>query len=133
MLAAAADALRDAGALDVVLFPSLMKKGRPGTRIEVLAAADHADDLEAILLQRTSTIGVRRWDVSRRSLPREVYTVRVGQHAIRVKVVRTPDGGWRAKAEFDDVLEAARQMGRDPRAVADAAVAALGDVRDSAS
>ena len=43
-LAAAADRLRADGALDVVLQPVVMKKGRAGTRIEVLvlAADQHA-------------------------------------------------------------------------------------------
>jgi len=47
-----------------------------------------------------------------------------------VKVVRTPDGEHRAKPEFDDVAAAARALGRDPRAIAAAALAALGDLAD---
>ena len=46
LLAAAADAVRDAGALDVVLLPTLMKKGRPGARIDVLARREDARDIE---------------------------------------------------------------------------------------
>src|SRR5512132_3754318 len=41
-VAAAADALREAGALDVVLLATTMKKGRPGTRVEVLASEQRA-------------------------------------------------------------------------------------------
>ena len=49
-LAAVADGLRTAGALDVVLLPALMKKGRPGTRLEVLGTMRQADALERWLL-----------------------------------------------------------------------------------
>ncbi|AHG90770.1 UPF0272 protein [Gemmatirosa kalamazoonensis] len=125
MLAAAADALREAGALDVVLLPTLMKKGRPGSRIEALSRPEHADRLEALVLERTSTIGVRRSEVLRRALPREILTVQVDGHPVRIKVVHTPDGGRRAKPEFDDVSAAARALGRDPRLVSAQALAAL--------
>jgi len=111
-LAGAAEALREAGALDVVLVPVVMKKGRSGTRLEVLARADDADRLEAMMLVRTTTIGVRRWIAERRVLPREERTIDVLGHAVRVKVVETPDGGRRAKPEYDDVARVALAANR---------------------
>jgi uncharacterized protein (TIGR00299 family) protein len=123
-LSDAADALRSAGALDVVLLPTLMKKGRPGTRVEVLARPDDADALETVLLQRTPTIGVRRWTVERRALERREETVVVSGERIRVKVVVTPDGTPRAKPEHDDVRAAAARLGVDPADVARRALAA---------
>jgi uncharacterized protein (TIGR00299 family) protein len=123
-LADAADALRSAGALDVVLLPTLMKKGRPGTRVEVLARPADADALETLLLQRTPTIGVRRWSLERRALERREVTVVVAGERIRVKVVVTPDGTPRAKPEHDDVRAAAARLGVDPADVARRALAA---------
>lgn len=111
-LAAAADSLRAAGALDVVLLAASMKKGRPGTRIEVLATPDLADALERRLLVETTTIGVRRLPVSRRALPREQRIVSVLGHEIPVKVVDLPGGGRRAKPEFDHVRRVAEATGR---------------------
>jgi hypothetical protein len=125
LLAAAAEALREAGALDVVLVPTIMKKGRPGTRLEVLAHPASAGRLEDLVLERTTTIGVRRADVLRRALPRESRTVSVDGHDVRVKVVRTPEGAERGKPELDDVVAAARALGRDLRSVAEAALAQL--------
>jgi uncharacterized protein (DUF111 family) len=124
LLADAAEALRTAGALDVVLLPTLMKKGRPGTRVEVLARPADADALETLLLQRTPTIGVRRWSVERRALDRREETVVVSGERIRVKVVVTPDGTPRAKPEHDDVRAAAARLGADPADVARRALAA---------
>jgi pyridinium-3,5-bisthiocarboxylic acid mononucleotide nickel chelatase len=114
-LAAAADRLRVAGALDVVLVPVVMKKGRSGTRIEVLAPADKANELEALLLAETTTIGVRHWVVRRRSLPRTTCTVTVLGFEIAVKVVELPGGGRRAKPEFEDIQRVAKQTGRATR------------------
>ena len=111
-LAAVAEQARGAGALDVVMLPATMKKGRQGTRIEVLARPADADRLEQLLLVETSTIGVRRSSVSRRALARELVSSDVLGHDVRVKVVRLPDGGTRAKPEFDDVQRVALATGR---------------------
>ena len=123
-LAAAADALRAAGALDVVLLPTVMKKGRAGTRIEVLCSGTTADTLETLLLTDTTTIGVRRSSVLRRSLPRESATVAVEGHTVRIKVVTRPDGRRTAKPELDDVTAAARATGKSVSAILRAAEAA---------
>jgi len=111
-LAAAAEALRGAGALDVVLLPTTMKKGRPGVRVEVLARRDDADRLEGLLLAGTTTIGVRRWPVERRALPRRARTVLVLGHPVGVKEVSLPDGSVRAKPEYDAVRRVAEATGR---------------------
>lgn len=110
-LAAAADSLRERGALDVVLLPVTMKKGRAGTRIEVLARPEQADDLEALLLGTSTTIGVRRARLERRALPRDERVVTVSGQEIRVKVVTLPTGARRAKPEFEDVLRASQATG----------------------
>jgi uncharacterized protein (TIGR00299 family) protein len=113
-LAAAAERLRAAGALDVVLLPVVMKKGRSGTRVEVLASPATADALESLLLAETTTIGVRRSATVRRALPRSTSSVAVLGHTIAVKIVTLPDGGRRAKPEYDDVLRVAQATGRTP-------------------
>ncbi|HEY5490888.1 MAG TPA: nickel pincer cofactor biosynthesis protein LarC, partial [Gemmatimonadaceae bacterium] len=91
-LAGVADALRDAGALDVTLLQSLMKKGRPGVRIEVLCVPADADRLETLLLTESTSIGVRRSLVTRRALPRRTVTVEVEGQVIHLKEVTLPDG-----------------------------------------
>lgn len=123
-LAAVADILRSEGALDVVMLATLMKKGRPGTRIEVLCAPEHAAGLEAALFAHGSTIGVRRTVVERDALPREESTVRVLDQEIRVKIVTLPSGARRAKPEQDDVARVAASTGHALREVAAAARAA---------
>jgi uncharacterized protein (TIGR00299 family) protein len=125
-VAALADSLRTAGALDVTLLATIMKKGRPGTRIEVLCAPTDADRLERQLLAESTTIGVRRQAVSRRALPREVRAVQVRGETVRLKVVTLPDGARRAKPEFDDVRRVAELQGRSLADVSAEALSTLG-------
>ena len=113
-LAAVADRTRADGALDVVLLPTMMKKGRPATRIEVLCHPLDAERFERLLLTETTSIGVRRSDVTRIALTRTEITVDVLGHAARLKIVALPAGGTRAKPEFDDVQRIALATGRLP-------------------
>ena len=111
-LASAGDLLRDAGALDVTLLQTIMKKGRPGVRIEVLCRPADATRLEELLLRESSTIGVRRSTVGRRALPRTAGSVEVFGRQVALKTVQLPGGGERAKAEYEDVRRVARETGR---------------------
>jgi uncharacterized protein (DUF111 family) len=111
-VADAADALRRAGALDVVLIGTTMKKGRPGVRVEVLARLADADRLEDVLFASTSTIGVRRLSVERRALARRETTVSVLGESVAVKVTTLPNGSVRAKPAYEDVRRAAEATGR---------------------
>ncbi len=124
LVAGAAEALRQAGALDVVLTTTQMKKGRVGTRIEVLAAPDDIARLEGVLFAQTTTLGVRRSVVERRALPRAASTVRVLGHDVRMKIAALPDGGRRVKPEFDDVWAVSTATGRSLGDVTSLALAA---------
>jgi pyridinium-3,5-bisthiocarboxylic acid mononucleotide nickel chelatase len=109
-------ALVSAGALDVQTWPVQMKKGRQGFRVEVMAPETLADAVTAELFRHSTTAGVRRWIAERATLPRHQLTVRVDGVAVRVKVL---DGGSvRVKPEYDDVLAAAKALGRPPLDVA---------------
>jgi len=111
-LAAAADRVRDAGALDVTMLSVTMKRGRAGTRVEVLCRPDDAARLEEVLLTESSTIGIRERLVRRHALPREVIQLTVLGQPVSAKVVSLPNGGRRAKPEFADVQRAALATGR---------------------
>ncbi len=111
-LAAAADAPRAAGALDASILSVVMKKGRPGARIEVLCRPEDAQRLESLLFSQTTTIGVRHSLVSRSVLPRVIKTVSVFGHEVAIKVSTLPDGSTRMKPEFDDVVRVAEATGK---------------------
>jgi hypothetical protein len=111
-LAGAVDGLRTVGALDVTTSAVQMKKGRWGTRVEVLCRPTDAAQLEDALLGSTTTLGVRRFAIERRALRREERRVSVLGHEVRVKVATLPGGAQRAKAEFDDVRSVSQATGR---------------------
>jgi uncharacterized protein (TIGR00299 family) protein len=111
-VAAAADVLREKGALDVTVIPTVMKRGRPGMRLEALVNPDDAAAVEAVLFRETTTIGVRRRTVSRVALQRSTASVQVLGHSVSVKVAVLPDGTKRAKPEFLDVQRVSLATGQ---------------------
>jgi hypothetical protein len=114
-------ALAEAGALDVQVWPIQMKKGRPGLRVEVMAPELAVDAVAAALFRHSPTAGLRRWRADRTTLPRREITVQLaGGVTVRVKVLERPDG-VRVKPEYDDVLAAARILRQPPIDVARAA------------
>jgi pyridinium-3,5-bisthiocarboxylic acid mononucleotide nickel chelatase len=112
--AAAQSALLEAGALDAVMVPVSMKKGRPGLRLEVLAAPERVSAVERVLFMTTTTIGVRRWQVERTILAREITEREWRGQPIRWKRVTLPDGTSREKPEYEDVARAAAVLGMTP-------------------
>lgn len=114
-------ALIAAGALDVQTWAVQMKKGRSGFRLEAVAPEELADQVAAALFRHSTTAGVRRWMAERATLPRHQVTVQLAPDvAVRVKVLEQA-GGIRVKPEYEDVLAAARALGRPPIEVARAA------------
>ncbi|MDZ7641092.1 MAG: nickel pincer cofactor biosynthesis protein LarC [Desulfurivibrio sp.] len=79
-------------ALDVSLTPLLMKKGRPGYLLRVLADPACGHDLKECLLTETTAIGLRFHRQQRRTLPREKGSVETPWGPIAVKKVHAPDG-----------------------------------------
>jgi uncharacterized protein (DUF111 family) len=111
-LAAAVERIRAAGALDVVLLPTIMKRGRPAVRIEALTDPANLAAVQATVLTATSAIGLRCRRVDRVALPRIVEEVAVEGHPVAVKFVTLPNGPLRAKPEFEDVQRVALATAR---------------------
>lgn len=99
------------GAVDVCTHPVGMKKGRTGLRIEALVPAGRRMDACRLLLEESTTLGVRYWRVDREVLPRATKTIEWRGFHIRVKSSVTPGGHTRLKPEYDDVLQVARATG----------------------
>ena len=110
-----------AGALDAMLVPATMKKGRPGLWLIVIALPDHVDALARLVLAETSSLGVRVRMDERFELERRVENVDTPFGAVAVKVARLPEGDERMAPEFESVRAAAERTGRSVREVAEAA------------
>jgi len=125
LVGSAIDTLMREGALDAWASAITMKKGRPGLTVSVLAAEQRADALAATLLRETTSIGVRRYAVSRLERPRRTVQVETKFGSIAVKVSGGPFGPPQAKPEFDACQAAARAHGVPVREVIQEAVAAF--------
>lgn len=82
------DTLLEKGALDVWYTPAFMKKNRPAYLLSVLYQEADLDELEEIILNHTTTIGIRRYPVDRTVLTREKQTVMTPHGEAEVKVCR---------------------------------------------
>src|ERR1700722_11572728 len=80
------DRLFAAGARDVTLTPTIMKKGRPAVTLTVLAEAAARNEIAQIIFSETSTIGIRFHPVSRLKLERQTIEVETRFGMIRVKI-----------------------------------------------
>jgi uncharacterized protein (TIGR00299 family) protein len=103
--------LMESGALDAFVTPIYMKKNRPGVMLSVLCAEAKADDLEAILFRETTTLGVRRYPVSRHKLRRKAAEVTTPLGPIRGKLGWLGDRPATFSPEFDDCARVAAERG----------------------
>jgi uncharacterized protein (TIGR00299 family) protein len=96
-----------AGARDVTITATIMKKGRPGVILSVLAEPAIRERLAAIIFAETSTIGLRFHPVSRLKLPRQTISVETRFGTIRVKVSGIGSHPLTIAPEYDDCHQAA--------------------------
>ena len=106
----AMERLFSAGARDVYTRAIGMKKGRPGTELNVICLPDDADALAGLMMKYTTTLGIRRQDMSRYVLDRKIETVSTPWGPVRVKTAEGM-GVKKRKAEYDDLAELARRTG----------------------
>ena len=80
--------LFEAGARDVTLTPTMMKKSRPAVTLGVITEAARREAIGEIIFAETSTIGLRFHTVERLKLHREVREVETRWGKVRVKTSR---------------------------------------------
>lgn len=106
VLAYALERLLEAGALDVSLAPLLMKKGRPGTLLRVIARPEDRERLAAMVFAETTTLGLRWWDAERRVQERRWVEVQTRYGKVRIKI---GESAW--APEYEDCRRLAREAG----------------------
>ncbi|HXN78318.1 MAG TPA: nickel pincer cofactor biosynthesis protein LarC [Candidatus Dormibacteraeota bacterium] len=135
LIAPLCEDLMDAGALDVTVTPTLMKKGRPGHIVSVLSPPELAAQLADHLLRHSTTLGVRMTGAHRVTAHRRVVEIQTKLGAARVKVKELGGKPVDASPEFEDCRRISRQTGMDigevMRVVAEAARKELGLGRDN--
>jgi uncharacterized protein (TIGR00299 family) protein len=112
------------GALDVMLTPVIMKKGRPGTLLTVLCNASESDALQHLILSETSTLGVRIRQDRRACLDRSHTIVQTAYGEIRIKIGSLFGAELNVAPEFEDCRAAALKHAVPVKQVQQAAIAA---------
>jgi uncharacterized protein (DUF111 family) len=112
VLAHAIGALLEAGAHDAWVTPIVMKKGRPAHTVSALADPALAEQVAAVLMAETGTLGLRGTTLDRWPSARTIDTVDVDGLPVRVKV-----SPGRLKIEHDDAARVAQLRGRPLREV----------------
>jgi uncharacterized protein (DUF111 family) len=106
-----------AGALDVTLTPLFMKKGRPANTLTVLAPLAAVSRLSRLILQETSTFGVRIYEVWRQKLERFSRPVETCYGIIPVKCGVLDGRIVQAAPEYEACKRAALAQGVPVRLV----------------
>lgn len=106
LLAPLVEDLLAAGALDVTLAPVLMKKGRPGQVLSVMAEPARAKELARLVLRRSSSLGVRISTAARIVAGRRLVEVDTRWGRVRVKVKELDGRPVDVAPEYDDCRRA---------------------------
>jgi hypothetical protein len=99
------------GADDVWMSSIQMKKGRPGTRLSVLAPLEARSRLVAIIFGESSAIGVRFHAVERTKLVRRVEEIQTAHGMLAVKSAWDGDIRVHAAPEFEACQQMAQETG----------------------
>jgi len=124
LLAHAADALREAGAVDVWMSQALMKKGRPGVVLHVLAAAADRERLTGLIFSETSTFGLRVVPCGRLYAEERHETIKIGKLKVGVRLSFVDGKLATVSPEYEDVRRVAAAVGRPAKVVYEAAQSA---------
>jgi uncharacterized protein (DUF111 family) len=98
-----------AGALDVFFTPISMKKNRPATMLSVIALRLVESDLAQILLEETTTFGMRVQPIGRFEAQREMRKISMPYGEIDVKLKVLNGRIFQAVPEYDACLRIAEE------------------------
>lgn len=112
MLGLALERLMEAGARDAHFTPCFMKKNRPAYLLRVIADEERIGELEEVIFDATTTIGIRRYRVERSCMQRAMVEVETPFGQVAVKVCAGA-GVRRCYPEFESVKRLSDASGVD--------------------
>lgn len=74
------------GAYDAFFTPIYMKKNRPAFKLTVICNEENVNNMEQVIFNNTSTIGIRKYIAERTVLKREIISINTHYGKVRVKV-----------------------------------------------
>ncbi|PSP71589.1 nickel pincer cofactor biosynthesis protein LarC [Halobacteriales archaeon QH_9_66_26] len=111
------ESLQAAGARDVSVVPTAMKKSRPGHLVKVIVKPEDAERVARRLAVETGTLGVRetgarhRW-IADRAFETATVEIDGSEHEVVVKIASDAEGEvYDVSAEYDDAAAVADEAG----------------------
>ena len=101
--------LFEAGARDAHYTPVYMKKNRPAYQLNVICDRESVPEMEKIIFQETTTIGIRKAEMERTVLERSAGKISTSLGEAEVKICILPDGEKRCYPEYESVRRAAEE------------------------
>lgn len=105
------DVLFEAGADDVFVQNITMKKSRPAQLLCILCALDESQKIAEVVLNNSTTIGLRILPFRKVTLSRQMIQVPTSLGDISIKLVTQPNGQQRWKSEHDQVAQISSTSG----------------------
>ncbi|MDK2961763.1 MAG: pyridinium-3,5-bisthiocarboxylic acid mononucleotide nickel chelatase [Eubacteriaceae bacterium] len=102
--------LFEAGARDVHYSPVFMKKNRPGYLLNVICSEESRRELEDIIFEETTTLGIRRVVMDSSGLKRSIEMIETSLGKAQIKICVLPSG-IRIYPEYDSVVEICERNG----------------------
>ena len=96
------------GALDVFKTPIIMKKGRPAIKLSVLVREDREKEVVEVLFKETTTIGMRKYEISKIFMEREFEKVTTKYGDITIKKAFYKGEFIKYKDEYEECKLAAK-------------------------
>lgn len=97
------------GAREVHYTPIYTKKNRPAYTLTVICKESEREKLENLIFSETTTIGIRRVEMERMILQREIQKKDTPVGTAIVKACTLPDGNIRYYPEYENVAELAER------------------------
>ena len=117
LVAALCEDLMAAGALDVSVTPALMKKGRAGHLVTIMAPPELVAALTDHLLRHSTTLGVRMTGAQRLLAERRIIEVQTPLGVAHAKVKELGGRPIDVTPEYEDCRRISRETGVDLRQV----------------
>lgn len=100
--------LMKAGAKDVNYTPVFMKKNRPAYLLTIICDQDQVEQMEELVFEHTTSIGIRRCEMERTILPRKVIDFSTTYGIVKIKVCETKTGR-KYYPEYESVAKLAEE------------------------
>ncbi|SJZ59252.1 nickel insertion protein [Garciella nitratireducens] len=100
------------GAKDVFFTPIFMKKNRPAYQLSILCKEDQVNNMESIIFQNTTTIGIRKVKMNRTILETQKRRINTIYGPVQVKICKFKDREY-IYPEYEEIKRICNETGLD--------------------